>query len=197
MAKTYHHGNLKAALIEAAAKLLHDAGSAGVSLRAAARRAGVSHAAPYRHFADKTALLAAVSARGFGLLRDRLLAAARNARTGVRERIAATGEAYVAFARERPHDYGLMFGPLIPESRQHEELRLAAKAAFQVLCDLVTEGQKSDVLIGGDPLPMTLFAWSTVHGFAQRTVAGQLGPTGTAETATGVARLVVRGLERR
>lgn len=197
MAKAYHHGNLKEALIEAAAELLRETGPAEVTLRAAARRAGVSHAAPYRHFADKTALLAAVSTRGFGLLRDRLLKAAGTARAGVRERIGTTGEAYVRFAREHPHDYGLMFGPLIPESRQYDELRLAGKAAFQVLCDLVAEGQNEGVVIGGDPVPMALFAWATVHGLAQLTVDGQLGPAGTAETATDVARLVVRGLEKR
>src|ERR1700674_5400381 len=101
---TYHHGDLPAALLRAAGKTLEKHGPAGLSLRAAARRAGVSHNAPYRHFPGREALLAALAAEGFAMLAERL--------RGQPGR--AMGEAYVRFALEHPQRFRLMFGGVLP-----------------------------------------------------------------------------------
>src|SRR5690349_9700618 len=97
--ETYHHGNLRPALLRAAGKMLEKQGPAGVSLREASRRAGVSHAAPYRHFADREALLAELAAEGFEMLAEALRGHAGR----------DMGEAYVRFALEHPQRFRLMF----------------------------------------------------------------------------------------
>src|SRR5215831_9732799 len=108
--RSYHHGDLRQALIRSALEILSQAGAAGLSLRAAARRARVSAMAPYRHFADKEALLAAVAEYGFQQLAGRLAAAAAAA-ADPRAGLGALGVAYVIFARDEPSLFKLMFGP--------------------------------------------------------------------------------------
>ena len=102
--KSYHHGDLEAALIRSAGKILEKEGLDALSLREVARQAGVSHNAPYRHFAEREALLAALAAKGFEMLAQAQQAAA--AKGGLR----AMGEAYVLFALEHPQRFRLMFG---------------------------------------------------------------------------------------
>src|SRR5262245_57949686 len=125
--KPYHHGNLKAELLAAASALLDEGGAGAVSLRAAARRAGVSATAPYRHFADKEVLLAAVAAEGFRAFGAALTAAASNPTP-----LAAMGLAYVRFALAHRGLFRLMFGPGIPDRDRHPELAAAADRAFAV-----------------------------------------------------------------
>src|SRR5919199_1636107 len=124
----YHHGALKTALLDAADALLDEGGAGAVSLREAARRAGVSATAPYRHFADKEALLAALATRGFEQFGAALDEAARDAS----DPLAAMGLAYVRFALARPGRFRLMFGPGIDRSR-FPELQAAAVRAFERL----------------------------------------------------------------
>jgi AcrR family transcriptional regulator len=108
----YHHGDLRNALVEAALRLIAEHGAQALTLRAAARAAGVSPAAPYRHFADKEALLAAVAEDGFEKLSRRMRAAARGA-SDAAARLLAIGEAYVAFARAHSAHFHVMFGPAV------------------------------------------------------------------------------------
>src|SRR6266545_3486632 len=98
----YHHGDLRRALIETALTLVNQEGTWNFTLRELARRAGVSHAAPYNHFADKAALLADVAARGFEALRKRTEAAARRHPRSPRQQLIATAVAYVRFGVDRP-----------------------------------------------------------------------------------------------
>ena len=107
----YHHGDLRAAVLQAAGEILETEGLSGLSLREAARRAGVSHNAPYRHFADRESLLAALAAEGFGLLAAAQREAA--AKIGLR----GMGEAYVRFALAHPERFQLMFGGVIEIGR--------------------------------------------------------------------------------
>src|SRR5262245_23167774 len=122
---TYHHGNLKEALLTAGGELLEKQGIAALSLRETARLAGVSHAAPYRHFPDKDTLLAALAAEGFELLRQSL--AARAAREW--------GEGYVMFALAHPHRFRLMFGGQL-RFDDYPELRRSAEQGYQALMKL-------------------------------------------------------------
>ena len=148
-ARPYHHGDLRAALLDAADALL-EAGE--VSLREAARRAGVSPAAAYRHFADKEALLAALAARHFAQFGAALAGA------GIR----AQGPAYVRFALERPGRFRLMFGPLLCRAGAHPELRAAADAAFAALTR-AAGGREAGIR-----------AWALVHGLAHLMLDGAL-----------------------
>src|SRR3954470_20864584 len=116
---TYHHGDLPPALLKAAAKILEKEGLAGLSLRELARRAGVSHNAPYRHFPDRDALLAALATEGFAILGKQLAAPAGQ----------ESAAAYVRFALDHPQRFRLMFGGQIAYDR-YPELRGQADAAY-------------------------------------------------------------------
>ncbi|MEZ4238351.1 MAG: TetR/AcrR family transcriptional regulator [Myxococcota bacterium] len=163
----YHHGNLKEALIEAARALVADSGVQGLSLRAVARRAGVSQAAPYHHFDSKEALVAELCRRGFETLSQRTCAAMEEATTGP-ERLVAMARAYVAFARDLPDLFGIMWGGkgLIADKAPYVELTDTATGSFEQLLRVVSEGMAAGELRAGDPLEVALAAWSAVHGVA-------------------------------
>ena len=152
----YHHGDLRAATLLAAGKLLEDQGPAGVALREVARRAGVSHNAPYRHFADREALLAALAAEGFEWLGGQLSACAQ----------ADMGEAYVQFALAHPQRFRLMFGGLVPLA-QDPGLAAASGQAYEAL--LQAFQGRSDM---ADPGAAAAAAWSLVHGLAHLLLDG-------------------------
>src|ERR671924_456746 len=113
-ATRYHHGDLRRALIETALTMVTQEGAWNFTLREVARRAGVSHAAPYNHFADKSALLAEVAALGFQALRREMESAARRPRSS-RGALLGIATAYVRFGIEHPAHYRLMFGPELAE----------------------------------------------------------------------------------
>ncbi len=136
--RPYHHGNLRPELVRAALALLADSGPAALSLREVARRAGVSHAAPYRHFSDRAALLAALAEDGFVELEVRLEAAGGE--------LSDKARAYVGFALEHPQRFRLMFDAEIVRG---DGVRRAADRALAPL-----RGAHGDV------------TWSTVHGIA-------------------------------
>ena len=128
--KPYHHGDLPTALLDAADTLLDQGGDGAVSLREAARMAGVSPTAAYRHFADKEALLAALALRGFeafAAAMDQAVAA------GGATPYVARGRSYLRFALARPGRFRLMFGPLLVRSAAHPALREASRQAFAAL----------------------------------------------------------------
>jgi AcrR family transcriptional regulator len=172
----YHHGDLRAALLRAAGDLLENQGIAALSLREAARRAGVSHNAPYRHFPDREALLAALAAESFAMLAERL-------RAGGRE----MGQAYVEFALEHPQRFRLMFGGLVP-SATHPELREQGRRAYELL-------ESSFKELGDDARFAAAAAWSLVHGLAHLLLDGHFSQAqgesgGTAAFASKVLGMV-------
>lgn len=167
--RSYHHGDLRAALVSAALDLLESGGEAALSLRATARACGVSAMAPYRHFPGKEDLLEAVAARGFeDLAAD--LEAADAAATGSAA-LAAQGAAYVAFARRRPALFRLMF---------MRPCRVAAKSrAYGIL-------ERRAAALAGPAMPaedLTLAAWSLVHGLAALILDGRVPLEGAAAEA--------------
>jgi AcrR family transcriptional regulator len=172
----YHHGSLHEAMLKAAESILDREGIAGLTLRAAAREAGVSHAAPKNHFGDVKGLLSELAAVGFARF-----GAAMTAEAGDDDppaaRMAAIGRGYVAFARRYPGLFLLMFrSERLDFSRP--SLRAAADAAFDVLAGAAGARRR-----GPGETPLTLSqaaritaAWSLVHGFAMLMLDGRLKP---------------------
>lgn len=174
---TYHHGNLRTALLEGALEVLATEGPHALSLRELARREGVSPAAPYRHFPDKEALLAAIAEQGFVDLTERMRRA-RDAESDPVGRFLALGLAYTEFAREQTAHYQVMFGPLVPDRSAHPTLEAAAAATYDLLRDAIVEGQRAGVLRTEEPETFAIAAWATVHGLASLLVDGQLADPG-------------------
>jgi AcrR family transcriptional regulator len=162
---TYHHGDLRAALVRAAIELLEEGSEAELSLRAVARRAGVSPAAPYRHYADREALVSSVAAVGYSELAERLAAAHPSPSTP--EELASVAIAYVQFALERPALFRIMFGE--PCDRDNDG-RVAATAAVSEYVRGIVERTFPQA----DPDALATAVWALVHGLAFLHLDGKL-----------------------
>lgn len=181
----YHHGDLRAACVRAARELLEEDGSAGLSLRAVARRAGVSATAPYRHYADRDALVSAVAAEGYRELTENLAAVHPSPSTP--DELAAVAVVYVQFAIEHPALFRAMFAePCDPTSQE----RVAATA---VISDYV-QGIVRDAFAGAeDPGALSTTLWALVHGLAFLHLDGKL-DTSTPEAVADQVRAAVHAL---
>ena len=164
--KGYHHGNLREALIRAALNLIGEKGPAGFTFADAARAAGVSSAAPYRHFRDRDALLADVAKRGFELFATALEKAWNDGKPNPYVAFEAVGRAYLAFARKEPAHYSAMFEAGVATDSD-PELQKASDAAFNVL-RRASEALTAHLPAAGRPpaLMMSLHIWSLSHGIA-------------------------------
>ncbi|RLB49682.1 MAG: TetR family transcriptional regulator [Deltaproteobacteria bacterium] len=160
--KAYHHGELRESLLEAAEALLEKDGPAGLSLRKVGRQLGVTPGAPYRHFEDKDALLAALATEGFQKLRAVMLADQEGAPDG-KERLRRAGVGYLQFASAHPELFRLMFGWM--PARDVPGLCEAGDAAFAALQG-VLEGCEEEGLLSRSVSEAGLLAWSAVHGAA-------------------------------
>jgi AcrR family transcriptional regulator len=172
--RPYHHGTLRQALVAEAVHLLAEGNPAALSLRELARRLGVSPAAPYRHFADKDALLAAVAQEGFERLGAELAAAAGVHPQDALRQLADIGWAYVHFALRQPPYFQVMFGRAATPQTKDPELLAAGQLAFGILQRIIKGGQHSGRIAGGDPHELAVAAWSQVHGLATLLLEGQL-----------------------
>lgn len=180
----YHHGNLRAALIDGALIVLENHGVEALSLREAARRAGVSQTAPYRHFKDKQALLAAVAGDGFQMLLEEIKSAAVPFEDDPAEAITAMGAAYIRFATEQPARFRLMFGRDILDRHKYDTL------------DNVTEELSNAI---GRMLPnpaLGLGLWSAMHGLAWLLIEEVVDMGGGKGAITSRAEIVLRSLVR-
>ena len=162
-AARYHHGDLRRALTDTALTMVTEDGAWNFTLREVARRAGVSHAAPYNHFADKAELLAEVAALGFRALRGEMDAAACRARS-TRQAMLGIATGYVRFGVEHPAHYRLMFGPELAAKERYPVLQEASDATFGVLTGALERGQAAGDLRRGPVRDQALAAWSLVHG---------------------------------
>jgi len=164
--RSYHHGNLRAALLDAATAELDRSGSEPLSLRALARQVGVSQTAPYRHFTDKQALLAAMAARAFEELLHSLRAAGTAAGEDPREQLAAFARPYVDYAAANPALFKLMFGPQVQPVEQYPELREASRETFELVRAILERGMRAGVFRQSDGRQLANVAWSSIHGMA-------------------------------
>jgi AcrR family transcriptional regulator len=170
-AAPYHHGNLRRALTDTALDLIGERGPKGFTLTEVARRAGVSAAAPYRHFADKSDLVAAVAELGFQRLHDALLAA-QGSRDG-RDHLVELGRAYLRWALDHPDFYLVMFGAEV-ERASYPGLVRAAEAAFSVLLEAIEAARSDGALQTKDARALAGSLWSVVHGAASLDIGGDL-----------------------
>ena len=163
--RAYHHGNLKEALVRAALELIAEKGPAGFTFAEAARWAGVSPAAPYRHFRDRDELLADVARRGFDILAGQLASAWGGGRPEPFSAFERLGKAYLAFARAEPAYYSAMFEAGVPPDGS-PELREAGEQIFAILRE-ASEAVAATVPAGRPPAAMmALHVWSLAHGIA-------------------------------
>ena len=178
--RPYHHGDLRHALIDAAMALVTEEQDWTFSLREVARRAGVSHNAPYNHFGEKQDLLIAVAGAGFERLRERMAAAVAGI-AAADKALLACGRAYLANALDNPALYRLMLGPALAKSKggRPQAARDAGNDARAVLVDIIVRGARSGVFAVAPDDPVDLekagfFAWSLVHGLAMALLDGFL-----------------------
>jgi len=161
----YHHGNLRNALIQAAAELIEESGSTDFAITDAARRAGVSNAAPYRHFKDRDALLAAVCDLCFYGLWERSLVLQSQYARGSRELIVAIGSGYIRYLSEHSAFYGLMWGD---EScaLDRAEVQEERASSFQILQEEVALWCEQQGVENRNPTDLAVKLWAIAHGLA-------------------------------
>jgi AcrR family transcriptional regulator len=198
----YHHGNLRRSLIEAALELVKEGREASFSLREVAKLAGVSHNAPYYHFADKRDLLIAVAVVGYETLSARIAEAAASSEE-TKSGLFASGRAYIQFGLENPGLYELMFSAALngPDGRP-KAVANAGAATRGRLEEILRRGARAGVfsssLLRTSELKTAAFtAWSTVHGFTMLVIEGLPTPDlAIADLADKVVRVACRSFQR-
>ncbi len=175
--KKYHHGDLKNALIKAGVEILSQDGVSGLSLRKVAQRAGVSHAAPYAHFADKQALIAAIATEDFRWLFGQLSAVREKYPDNPRRQLVGAAWAYVRFAQAEPARFRLTFSSAVGREKDYPALVEMTERSFGQVIQIVETCQSAGLL---RPAPLDILAvsvWSIVHGFASLLIEGQISHT--------------------
>jgi AcrR family transcriptional regulator len=171
--RPYHHGDLRRALLEEAVRTIQSDGVASLTLRAIGPRLGVSRAALYRHFTDKSALLAAVAAEGFRML-GAALRATWPAAPPTFGAFSDMAVAYVTFAVQHPSHYRVMFGGFLDPQTSDPDLAEAGPAAFQILVDAIVDLQRAQAIGPDDPAQLARYVWAMVHGVAMLTIDRQI-----------------------
>ncbi len=197
----YHHGDLRNALLRTALSLVAERGAEGFSLREAAREIGVSPAAAYRHFSDKTALLAALAVDGHARLAAAMeraisrVAAPPGTKVGALQALLAIAEAYVEFAVRHPSHFGVMFGPCTQAEEFAPGCAPSGRTSFQVLVETLDGLVDSGVLTAEQRAGAEIAAWAGVHGLASLIVEGALplSPQERADALRTVARSFILG----
>jgi AcrR family transcriptional regulator len=185
--RPYHHGDLRNALIQAGLELLTEGGAASLDLRKVARKAGVSHTAPYHHFPDKQTLIAAINEEGFHRLAQRIQDSLSVVPDDTFEQLQGIARAYVLFAQENPWLMREMFSGLTIEREAFSGLYAASKAVFRLYVEVVKRGQEKRRIIDGDPGELASVLWSLLHGVAMLMIEHQMRPY--ADGPEGVERM--------
>ena len=177
IATPYHHGDLKNALIKAGTEILASEGLGGLSLRKVAKQAGVSHAAPYSHFKDKQALIAAISTEGFKQLHSQIESVKEAHQTDPETLLIETAWAYVQFALNAPDRFKLMFSSALEKEKEYPDFVEISQKNFRQVVEIVEICQGAEILEGGDSDFIALSLWGTVHGFISLLLEGQISHT--------------------
>jgi AcrR family transcriptional regulator len=171
--KKYHHGDLKNTLIQAGVEILSEEGVGGLSLRKVAQRAGVSHNAPYFHFADKQALIAAISTEGYRGLYEQLVIIRETYQADPRRQLVEAAFMYLRFAQTRPAHFKVTFSNAVEREEAYPDLVEMADNLIGELIKIVEDCQKAGVLHPAPVGAMAVSVWSAVHGFTSLYIDGQ------------------------
>jgi AcrR family transcriptional regulator len=185
---TYHHGDLRRALVDEAVRTIRKEGVEGLTLRAVGARLGVSRTALYRHFADKSTLLAAVAAEGFRAFRTALHDAVTSDGGGVAG-FEAMGRAYIRFAVENPSHYRVMFGGFLDAYPRSPEMVAEAEGSFTVLVHSIVSLQQAGQVRADAPEQLARYVWAVSHGVAMLAIDGQLRGDPLTEMEYAIARI--------
>jgi AcrR family transcriptional regulator len=164
--KSYHHGNLRNELLDTAEAQLGSEGAEELSLRALARKVGVSQTAPYRHFSDKNELLSALATRGYRKLLSELEAEGRRAGANPVDQLFAFAHTYVNYAVSNPDIFKLMFGPTLQPLDAYPELHRASRDTYELVCNIMRRGMDQGIFRQEDVAYLANSGWSSIHGLA-------------------------------
>lgn len=177
LSKTYHHGDLKNALIKAGVEILSREGVGGLSLRKVAQRAGVSHNAPYSHFPDKQSLIAAISTEGFKQLYDELDAAISSYPDDPKRQLQEGAWAYVQFAMNNTDTFKIMFSGVLEKEKEYPAFVEIAYKTFDRVVDVVRTCQEAALLRSAPPEIIAVTVWGQIHGIVSLMLEGQISHT--------------------
>lgn len=172
--KPYHHGNLKQALVDAALDIIAKDGIEGISLREVSRLAGASHAAPYRHFKDKTELLAAVAEAGFVQMLAQVKQATKSKDS--LERVETVATAYLRFATKHVAHFRVMYARELGDRSRYPGLLAAEQATTEFMHEVIVTCQKAGFMVDRDPEEIAIATWCAFHGAADLYNNAQLPP---------------------
>ncbi len=187
--------DLRRRLLDASAHLITDKGLGALSMREVSRRAGVSHQAPYHHFTDREAVLAALAEEGFAALADAMDREAI-AIADPTDRLAQTGKAYVRWALQHPAHYSVMFRPELVDLDRFATLQTQGARAWDCLVDRVVSLVQVGRVPIGEAETTTMWVWSTLHGAATLVLDGPLPPSGSRLDGPTAAAAIVDRMAR-
>jgi AcrR family transcriptional regulator len=176
MKQSYHHGNLKESLVQAALQIVEKEGWHAITLRELSAQLGTSRSAIYRHFDSKESLMQAVIFAGFELLENTIAPIVHLHNKSVAERLNLMGHAYLEFALQHPNIYRMLFGHELQNEREEQcDMNDETQATgFYALVGLLIEGQESGFFKKNDPLLQAITIWSMVHGIANLLIDGHV-----------------------
>lgn len=172
--KGYHHGNLKEAILCESLIWIKKRGVESLSLREIAKKIGVTHSAPNKHFTKKESLLASLIEMGFLQFKSALLAGKKDIELHPREAFISMGVSYLRFAQENPELYRLMFSNSIQDLSEYPACERAGSESFDVLLSAVVTLQTQGILKQSDPKEMAYMIWSFTHGYVMLVLDGRL-----------------------
>jgi AcrR family transcriptional regulator len=213
---TYHHGELRQKIIEEALSWIEQEDIFSLSLRGIARRIGVSHNAPYRHFSDKESLLIEIAEIGFNQLYQSLQQPLINSRDHAQQKLETIGVAYIQYAVQNQAYYRVMFSDRVAypkgnrpkyskeanqqkNAEKYQNLNQVSEKAFSVLLQTIETGQQTGVFMAEDSYQLALVCWSLVHGVSMLAIDGQLkicDRSSILELAKMATNIVSKGLKK-
>lgn len=188
--ESYHHGDLPNALVDAALLILARDGAEGFSLREVAKAAGVSHAAPYRHFKDKTALLEAIAVRGYGQLEEVCNISYKKYPHDPNRQLLEAAMGYLTLVLEKPEIAHLMFSGVLTKNQMNKPLKEAGDKAIQSLGWIIESGKQQGIYRDQKTEQLTLVALACVHGIAMMLLGGLLKKPETKQQLKAIAKQV-------
>jgi AcrR family transcriptional regulator len=174
---SYHHGDLKNALIQAGVQVLAGKGVNGLSLREVAKRAGVSHSAPYAHFADKQALIAAIATEGHTHIHDVITTIFEQYPDDPLQQLIETGCAYLRFGLDEPDLFKITFSGVVEQEHNHPDLVKITKENFFLIRQLVSRCQAASIFAPGPEDLIAQNLWGSVYGLVTLLQQGQISST--------------------